>query len=102
MRMLVMWRHPEGPSARDGAQWAHREAVRATAALDARRAALVHLLPVDDHPLEHDWLLEVDFATEESAFAALRAPAVVDLLLDLRMLGMKPAVTFADSKADDA
>jgi len=101
MRMLVMWRHPEGPSARDGAEWAHREAVRATAALGAKRAALVQLLPVDHHPLEHDWLLEVDFASEERAFAALRAPALVDLLLDLRMLGMKPAVTFAESPAED-
>jgi hypothetical protein len=97
-RLLIFWTRPDHLSADEADGWARQEAARLLAdeAIDS-----VELTRLNDasfaHPRQWDWMLELHLAARGHENEELVSDACADWLADLRLLGMRPAIVFANS-----
>ena len=88
-RVLVLCQRPRMLGEDEAAAWTRKEAAALLRSPSIRRAEPRAIEPWGDI-LGHmfDWLLELDVESRE----ALEASPLTELLLDLRLLGLRPAV----------
>ncbi len=92
-RLLIMCLRPSQLSAGDAEAWLRRELDKLISVGDFGRAALSELQSVSlAWGREWDWLVELELTREDPEAAVARGSALNELLLDLRLLGMRPTV----------
>jgi hypothetical protein len=95
-RILVFWVLPPTMPEVQADAWARTEAERLVDSGRFQAVELVILEPeAGDHFKPHDRLLELRVASTADAHARVGDSELLDLLSDMRMLGMRPGVAIA-------
>jgi hypothetical protein len=94
---LVLCQRPLRLSARDGEQWLREQAASVLADDPAGRVQVTTLRSLSPAwPLAWDYLITIEPCASLDAAAVSRGRAFIELLGDLRVLGMHPDVVVAD------
>jgi hypothetical protein len=98
-RLLIFWAQPAHLSAAEADAWVRRELHKVTGVAGVERAELTRLRAGSDRfASPHDWMLELQLASELAATDCVNARPCAEWLGDLRLLGMRPAVVVADGR----
>jgi hypothetical protein len=96
-RLVILWTRPYHLSAEEADGWTRREAARLLALEGVERAELTRLDSAPSrHVLEWDWMLDLHLRDGIDARRCVEEQACEDWLLDLRLLGMRPAVVVVE------
>jgi hypothetical protein len=98
-RLLVLCRHPYHLRREEEQAWLRHEIEQVVRHDDMGGATLTRLGdPSPQFSRSFDWLVELSLDEELYTAALGRGGACAELLADLRLLGMAPAVALADAR----
>lgn len=93
VRVLVLGMRPYHLTVEEADAWMRTEAERLGGVASIERVELVDLASAPEHvAAPWHWMLELHLADEADSAACLQQGACSELLMDLRLLGMRPAV----------
>lgn len=96
VRVLVLSMRPYHLTVEEADAWMRTEAERLGGVASIERVELVGLSDAPDHvAAPWHWMLELHLRDGVDSGACLQQGACSDLLMDLRLLGMRPAVVVA-------
>jgi hypothetical protein len=95
-RVLLIWNRPYHLSMAEAEAWTVAEVRRLTAVPGVRAVALARVTGGERHLRAGDWLCELKLHAGADGLHCLEHPACLEWLLDLRLLGMRPAVAVLD------
>jgi len=95
-RLVILWTRPDHLTREEADTWVRLE-VPALGIADAR---LTEVEPAAlEHPVNWQWMLELELEDAPAGARSLRHGPVADWLRDLRLLGMRPTVMLVDNAA---
>ncbi len=97
-RVVILCERPAGLWADEAERWLRRDVarVRDRAIVRFEVNRLGHSPQYDGHG--YAWLLEISLRNEEDADRLFRQPRFLELLGDMRVMGMKPAAAIAPDR----
>ena len=96
-RLLVLCQHPDHLPHEEAEAWLGQEVESVLGNEELREARLTRLGPASPQGASSfDWLVEFPLEAGSDSAALQRGGALSDLIGDLRLLGMAPAVLLAD------
>jgi hypothetical protein len=96
-RVLLTWSRPTHLSEAEAASWARATVERLTVVPDVSAVSLTRVAGAEAHARPGDWVCELHVCEGADALACVSHAACVEGLLDLRLLGMQPAVAILDA-----
>ena len=96
-RLVVLCERPMHLARDEAATWLQREAAEISAedGIDSVEFTVLERAPLRWGQVR-DWLIEIELAGDPDRFALARGSRCATLLVDLRLLGMRPAVAVVD------
>jgi hypothetical protein len=95
-RVLMTWNRPYHLSVAEGEAWARTEVERLSALPGVEAVTLTRAGAAGFHARPGDWICELHLRPDADGAACVGHPACAEWLLDLRLLGMRPAVAILD------